>query len=322
MATPEELPERLRNHEQVQAFERNREAFRDDPYRPDYHFTPPGGTLHDPNGACYWNGRYHLFYQFWPPDRDEARPWDEAMHWGHAVSDDLLHWQDLPVALSAATGLERSCYSGQALVEDDRVVLMYHGPGAGNCIATSDDPFLATVEKHPDNPVVPIDEDAPYRVFDPCLWHEDGTYYSLSGSYAGGERGEDSRDVQFLFRSGDLSEWEYLGPLVEGRNAGLALRHDSGQAVLGPRKLGLRRLGQLDLDFSIHRLRVPLRKRKRGKDQIRKRNAKNRRPCPDHGRGVGLTQISIHHHGVEVGKVEERQEQQMRGGTRSKGETS
>jgi len=216
MATPEELPERLRNHEQVQAFERNREAFRDDPYRPDYHFTPPGGTLHDPNGACYWNGRYHLFYQFWPPDRDEARPWDEAMHWGHAVSDDLLHWQDLPVALSAATGLERSCYSGQALVEDDRVVLMYHGPGAGNCIATSDDPFLATVEKHPDNPVVPIDEDAPYRVFDPCLWHEDGTYYSLSGSYAGGERGEDSRDVQFLFRSGDLSEWEYLGPLVEG----------------------------------------------------------------------------------------------------------
>jgi len=212
----DELPSGVDNTEQIRSFQRNRASFRDDSYHPAYHFVPPGGILHDPNGACYWNGRYHVFYQFWPPDLTENREWNEAMHWGHAASTDLVHWQDLPVALSADTGPEQSCYSGQALVEDDRVILMYHGPGAGNCIATSSDPLLESFEKHPDNPVIPIDEDAPYRVFDPCLWKEKGTYYSLSGSYLGEERGNGSRDVEFLFASDDLSDWEYLHPLVEG----------------------------------------------------------------------------------------------------------
>jgi beta-fructofuranosidase len=205
----DDLPAHLRDDERIADLERRRGAFRDDPYRPGYHFVPPGGTLHDPNGACYWNGRYHLFYQFWPPHLTEDRSWDEAMHWGHAVSDDLLYWQDLPIALAPDPGPETSCYSGQALVEDDRVVLAYHGPGAGNCVATADDEFLVDVEKHPDNPVIPLDEDAPYDVFDPCLWREGDTYYSLSGGETEG------RTAEFLFRSADLAEWEYLGPLVD-----------------------------------------------------------------------------------------------------------
>jgi beta-fructofuranosidase len=205
----EDLPPDLRSNEQVRAFARNREAFRDDRYRPRYHFVPPGGTLHDPNGACYWNGRYHLFYQYWPPDLDEDRRWDEAMHWGHAVSEDLVNWRDLPVALAPDPGPERSCYSGQALVENDRVVLLYHGPGAGNCVATADDEFLVDVEKHPENPVIPADEDAPYTVFDPCLWREGDAYYSLSGGTSEG------RVAEFLFRSTDLAEWEYRGTLLE-----------------------------------------------------------------------------------------------------------
>ncbi len=187
-----------------------------DPDRPRYHFVPPGGTLHDPNGACYWNGRYHLFYQYWPPSQVGERPWREAMHWGHAVSEDLVTWQDLPIALAPDPGPELSCYSGQSLVEPDRLVLMYHGPGAGNCIATATDEFAIDIEKHPANPVIPMDEDAPYRVFDPCIWREDGWYYSLSGSHADGDRGEQCRDTAYLFRSPNLEDWEYLHPLFEG----------------------------------------------------------------------------------------------------------
>ncbi|MFW5950271.1 MAG: glycoside hydrolase family 32 protein [archaeon] len=185
-----------------------------DPYRPTYHFTPPGGIVHDPNGASYWNGRYHLFYQFRPPGLDESVPWERAMHWGHAVSEDLVHWQDLPIALAPETGPEYSCYSGQALVEHDRVVLMYHGPGAGNCIAISDDPLLINFEKHTENPVVPLTDDDEYTVFDPDIWAEDGTYYSLSGTQRG-ERFGDGVPTAHLFRSEDLLDWEYTGPFLE-----------------------------------------------------------------------------------------------------------
>jgi beta-fructofuranosidase len=194
---------------QVADFARRRREFSDDPYRPDYHFHPPGGLLHDPNGALYWNGRYHLFYQFWPPDVPEGTPWSKAMHWGHAVSDDLVHWEDLPVALSPEDGPEDGCYSGQALVEDDRAVLMYYGTGAGNCVATAEGPLLTEVEKCDANPVIPIDDGAPYEIFDPCLWREGETYYSLSGWKT------DRRLTEFLFTSEDLVEWEYEGPLVQ-----------------------------------------------------------------------------------------------------------
>lgn len=207
----------LRVDPQVRRFRESRVGLAADPYRPLYHFSVPENTLNDPNGLCQWRGRYHMFYQFVPKGRDR-------IHWGHTVSEDLIRWEDLPAALYPEA--EKHVFSGQALVEANRVVAIYHGVAQGNSIATASDPLLLNWRKHPGNPVIPIVEtDAngyPYRVFDPCIWKEDDGYYALSGTYKDGrkhggpisEKGH-CRNVFQLFRSKDLAEWEYLGPLYE-----------------------------------------------------------------------------------------------------------
>lgn len=182
-----------------------------DPYRPLYHFSTPQGTLNDPHGLIEWRGNYHLFYQLAPTG-------SKPFHWGHAWSRDLVHWQDLPLAISPSA--ENDCYSGQVLVESDRVIAMYHGTKLGNCIATASDEMLTGWEKHPANPVIPItkpDADGrPYRVFDPCIWKEPDGYYAVSGTYENGARGvgKTGRLVMHLFRSPDLAKWTRLEPLI------------------------------------------------------------------------------------------------------------
>jgi fructan beta-fructosidase len=83
----------------------------DQPWRPQYHFTPPRNFMNDPNGTVFYKGEYHLFYQYNP----EGNVWGH-MSWGHAISSDMVHWQNLPVALHEVPG-EYMVYSGSAVVD-------------------------------------------------------------------------------------------------------------------------------------------------------------------------------------------------------------
>ena len=208
--TLEEQEKQLKTNPLLKRFNASREKFSGDPHRPIYHYVNPEGRLNDPNGLCFWQGRWHLFYQAYPPE-------DSRQHWGHAVSDDLIHWRDLPLAIYPNP--ERACFSGSTFVEDDRVIAMYHGTEVGNMVAVSSDPLLLNWEKVTGKAVIPmVNPDGsvpPYRVFDPCIWKKGGIYYSLSGGTLPDGPGGKKVRANFLFRSKDLAIWEYLHPFVE-----------------------------------------------------------------------------------------------------------
>ncbi len=200
----------LRTDPQVLRFQKSRRKQAGDPHRPVYHYVNPEGRLNDPNGLCFWQNRWHLFYQAYPPE-------DPRQHWGHAVSDDLIHWRDLPLAIYPDP--ERCCFSGATLVEEDRVIAMYHGTEVGNMAAVSSDPLLLNWKKVTGKAVIPLKtpdgSTPPYRVFDPCIWKKDGIYYSLSGGTLPYGPGGKRLRANFLFRSKDLKAWEYLHPFAE-----------------------------------------------------------------------------------------------------------
>ena len=208
--TLEQQEAQLRDNPLLKRMIASRKRKSGDPHRPIYHYVNPENTLNDPNGLCFWQGRWHLFYQGYPPE-------DPRVHWGHAISDDLIHWRDLPYAIYPDP--EECCFSGATLVEDDRVIAMYHGTQVGNMVATSSDPLLLNWEKVTGQAVIPTppQDDSPqeYTVFDPCIWKKGDYYYSLSAGMLPDGPGGKRIAADFLFRSKDLATWEYLHPFAE-----------------------------------------------------------------------------------------------------------
>ena len=135
--TLEEQEAQLKTNPLMQRLIEYRRSYEGDPHRPIYHYINPEHTLNDPNGLCFWQDRWHLFYQAYPPE-------DPRQHWGHAISEDLIHWRDLPYAIYPHP--ENCCFSGSTLVEEDRVIAIYHGTEVGNMVAVSKDPLLLNWE--------------------------------------------------------------------------------------------------------------------------------------------------------------------------------
>ena len=184
--------------------------------RPKFHLSPRVGWMNDPNGFCIYNDKYHLFYQYHPYDAH----WG-PMHWGHAVSTDLLHWEFLPAALAPDEYYDKDgVFSGSDItLEDGRHLLMYTGvmkrtvengqmkEFQTQCIAVGDG---IDYEKYENNPVIKADQipegSSKTDFRDPKIWkNEDGTYRCLVAN-----RSADGTGQLLLFKSKDCIEWEFV----------------------------------------------------------------------------------------------------------------
>ena len=202
--------------ERVRDYERERAVKLPADERPLFHITPLVGWMNDPNGFCYYRGEYHLFYQYHP----FSRQWG-PMHWGHVVSQDLLHWTYMPCALAPDTAADAGgCFSGSAVpMPDGRLMLCYTGvQPAGTfrretqaqCVAFGDGKDF---EKSLLNPVIRhahLPEGySEFDFRDPKAWlDKDGTYRMVVGN-----RHADRQGSILYLSSRDGLEWRCLGEI-------------------------------------------------------------------------------------------------------------
>jgi beta-fructofuranosidase len=204
----------------------NRANLATDPLRPQFHFLAPANWMNDPNGPIFWKGLYHMFYQYNP----DGAFWGD-MHWGHAISKDMVHWKHLPIALAPTTGGTDSagCFTGTALVDGGKVYMMYTGVRDSSkelatsksdggpsflesqCLAASNDSDLRTWIKTPyaliPNPPSGLLVNG-FR--DPSPWRQDNWWYTVVGSGVANRGG-----AVLLYRSRDLHHWEFMHILAE-----------------------------------------------------------------------------------------------------------
>ncbi len=186
------------------------------------HLKAPGNWLNDPNGFIYYKGKYHLFYQHFP----YAAVWG-TMHWGHAVSEDLVHWEHLGVALFPTKGYDQNgVFSGSALEKDGKLYLYYSAvryleadeenihTAYKDRYETSQAMIVSEDGMHFDNwkdkkRMIPVIEDAETadrtHTRDPKVWKDGDHYYMVLGSTYQGCMGR-----ALFFRSKDGQEWEYV----------------------------------------------------------------------------------------------------------------
>ncbi len=189
-----------------------------DPTRPIYHYTPPSGWISDPDAPIFYQGYYHTFYihnpygpEGWPKSRN---------HWGHARSRDLVHWEDLPIALAPLSDCEDRCNSGCLAINGDGIPLIFytHVPLGGKpcqqwTVAGSDD--LIYWKRSAKNPILSLKEKGlpPFEKNwrDPFVFQTDGrTYLILTAKLNG-------KAVVPIFEATDASllDWRYRGIFFE-----------------------------------------------------------------------------------------------------------
>ncbi|OIJ21277.1 hypothetical protein BKP45_00385 [Anaerobacillus alkalidiazotrophicus] len=190
--------------------------------RPYFHFTPEVGWMNDPNGFTFYQGEYHLFYQYYPYDV----VWND-MHWGHATTNNFIHWNYQPVAMANDKIYDANgCFSGSAIEKDGKLYLMYTGhidPNLGfdrdetqiieqQCVAFSEDGI--EFEKYLNNPVIG-DKELPegYMICDfrdPKVIEVNGVYYCVLAV-----RNEQRRGEIIMFKSNNLLDWTFHSSIYQ-----------------------------------------------------------------------------------------------------------
>ena len=185
-----------------------------EPQRPQFHFSPPQMWMNDPNGMVYYKGEYHLFYQHYPEDK----VWG-PMHWGHAVSKDLVYWRNLPIALYPdSLGL---IFSGSAVIDwkntsgfgingqPPMVAMFTHHLMAGEKAGRSDFQYQSIAysndagrswTKYKGNPVIPNPGIRDFRDTK-VIWHEGSKQWIVVLAA--------QNQVRF-YGSPDLKNWTFL----------------------------------------------------------------------------------------------------------------
>jgi sucrose-6-phosphate hydrolase SacC (GH32 family) len=176
----------------------NRTRYDGDRHRPQFHMLPPWHWMNEPHAPVYFKGKYHIFYQ-----HDPFGPYWGQIHWGHAVSTDMVHWRDLPIALAPAADsvAPDGCWSGSAHVDGDRGPVLFFTGGddrlpyrqrTGMAVSSyqadgdadlpswtmSSEPVTQAPAGLPAGPGTAWAEN--FR--DPFVWEEDGVWYQLTGS--------------------------------------------------------------------------------------------------------------------------------------------
>lgn len=189
---------------------------------PEFHVAPQMGWCNDPNGFCYYQGKYHLFYQYYPYE-----PKWGPMHWGHVTSEDLVHWHHEQTALCPDRSYDMDgCFSGSAIEKDGKLYLLYTGhvdlvkkPGQPDrvetqCLAVSQDGVNFT--KPESNPVITLPEQVStaedHHFRDPKVWKHGDVYYAVVGAQTAKEVGQ-----VLLFSSTDLEKWNFVNVMAESR---------------------------------------------------------------------------------------------------------
>lgn len=200
-------------------------AHYDTPYREQYHFQAFRNWINDPNGLCWFKGRYHMFYQHNP----HSQEWNN-MYWGHAVSLDLVHWVHLPFVLQPQKEIlqdsskKGGAFSGSALVEGDKVkfyLTRHIGPKSKDSVQyeyqtmmeSSD--MLHFTEERIIIETVPS-ESVSHDFRDPKVWKSEGTYYMVLASKIG------DKAAILLYGSEEGDNWDYIGPLLQEETAGIS----------------------------------------------------------------------------------------------------
>jgi len=206
------------------AVETKEEVSYNEKHRPQFHFTPKANWMNDPNGMYYYQGKYHLFYQYFP----DSTVWG-PMHWGHAESNDMVHWNHKPIALYPDS---IGCiFSGSAVVDNNNTsnlgtsenppiiaAFTHHNFDLEN--AKTNDHQKQSIaysvdggeswKKYKGNPVIPnTDKIKDFR--DPkIVWHEASQKWILALA---------AYDKVMFYSSPNLKEWKFISDFgIEGDN--------------------------------------------------------------------------------------------------------
>ncbi|WP_322925393.1 sucrose-6-phosphate hydrolase [Paenibacillus campi] len=201
---------RLLDEVEQQEIEQLLQKIQASPWRQQYHIQPTMGLLNDPNGFAYYDGYYHLFYQWFPLGTDHG-----MKYWYHLKSTDLVNWIDCGIGVKPGDWFDsHGAYSGSGIEYEGKLYLMYTGNTRNTewqrhpyqCVAMMDQNGHICKLEQPVIAAVPAGYTEHFR--DPKVWRDGDSFYCVIGAQRSNLSG-----AIVMYRSPNMVDWELLGEL-------------------------------------------------------------------------------------------------------------